>query len=255
MSISSKSKYTDSESVANQKRFPFIKGFQESTLIDWDGKVASIIFLGGCNFRCGFCHSKALVEDFASIETIPFYKIVEFLKEKKDWIDGVVVTGGEPSMHKRALIELLMAIRSLGFQVKLDTNGASPELLKEIMDNRMADYIAMDIKAPLCEKYYRSAVKCNVDIERIALSKDIILNSDSDYEFRTTVVPGIIDKENIISIAKAIKNAKRYCLQQFVPRDTLDPAFLSLKPYKIEEIRGMADSIQQYVKNIVVRPN
>jgi len=255
MSVISKSKYTGSESEANQERFPFIKGFQESTLIDWSDRVASIIFLGGCNFRCGFCHSKALVEDFDRIETIPFYKIAGFLKEKKGWIDGVVVTGGEPFVHKESLIELITAIRNLDFQVKLDTNGTNPELLKEVIDNHIVDYIAMDIKAPLCEKDYRNAVKCNVGIERIVLSKDVVLNSDCDYEFRTTIVPGIIDKENIISIARSIKNAKRYCLQQFVPRDTLDPAFIFLKPYKIEEIQVMADSVRKYVKNIVVRSN
>jgi len=239
----------------SQISFPFIKGFQEATLIDWDGKIASILFLGNCNFRCGFCHSKVLVENFDSMDTIPFYKIAGFLKQKKGWIDGVVITGGEPSLHNGALVELIAAIKGLGFQVKLDTNGMNPELLKEVIGRHMIDYIAMDIKAPLREKDYQNAVRCKVDIERIIRSKDIILNSDIDYEFRTTVVPGIINKENIASIARAIKNAKKYCLQQFVPRDTLDPAFLSLKPYAIEEIRAMADSILPYIRNIILRSN
>ncbi len=253
MSVSLKSNNTDSE--ISQNHFPFIKGFQEATLIDWDGKIASILFLGNCNFRCGFCHSKVLVEDFDSMDTIPFYKIAGFLKQKKGWIDGVVITGGEPSLYNGALVELIVAIKGLGFQVKLDTNGMNPELLKEVINNHMVDYIAMDIKAPLREEDYQNAVRCKVDIERIIRSKDIILNSDFDYEFRTTVVPGIINKENIASIARAIKNAKKYCLQQFVPRDTLDPAFLSLKPYAIEEIRAMADSILPYIANTVIRAN
>ena len=253
MSVSLKSNNTDSE--ISQISFPFIKGFQEATLIDWDGKIASILFLGNCNFRCGFCHSKVLVEDFDSMDTIPFYKIAGFLKQKKGWIDGVVITGGEPSLYNGALVELIVAIKGLGFQVKLDTNGMNPELLKEVINNHMVDYIAMDIKAPLREEDYQNAVRCKVDIERIIRSKDIILNSDFDYEFRTTVVPGIINKENIASIARAIKNAKKYCLQQFVPRDTLDPAFLSLKPYAIEEIRAMADSILPYIANTVIRAN
>jgi len=198
---------------------------------------------------------KNVGRNFDSMDTIPFYKIAGFLKQKKGWIDGVVITGGEPSLHNGALVELIVAIKSLGFQVKLDTNGTNPELLKEVIGKHMVDYIAMDIKAPLREKDYQNAVGCKVDIERIIRSKDIILNSDIDYEFRTTVVPGIINKENIASIARAIKNAKKYCLQQFVPRDTLDPAFLSLKPYAIEEIRAMADSILPYIRNIILRSN
>jgi pyruvate formate lyase activating enzyme len=255
MSISLSPKNIDTEGRTNQNRFSFIRGFQESTLIDWDGKIASIIFLGGCNLKCGFCHSKVLVEDVDSTETTPFHKIAEFLEEKKGWIDGVVITGGEPSVHGSSLIKLVAEIKAMGFQVKLDTNGTNPALLKEIIDNHIVDYIAMDIKAPLCEREYRDAARCGVDIKSIILSKDIILNSDIDYEFRTTIVPGIINQENIISIAKTIKNAKKYCLQQFVPRDTLNPDFMLLKPYSIEDIYKMADSITPYVKNTVVRPN
>ena len=245
--------YIGAVNKTSMDRFSFIKGFQKATLIDWDGKIASIIFLGGCNFRCGFCHSKALVEDHCSLETVPFCRISEFLKKKKGWIDGVVITGGEPSIYDSALIELISDIKDLGFQVKLDTNGTNPGLLKEIIAKQVVDYIAMDIKAPLCENDYKNAVKCSVDISKIIASKNIILDSCLDYEFRTTVIPGIVNKENILLIAESIKNAKKYCLQQFVPRDTLDPSFLLLRPYGIEEIRAMAHSVSLYVENISVR--
>jgi pyruvate formate lyase activating enzyme len=248
-------KHQDIFKKEHRQDFPLIKGFQESTLIDWDGRIASIIFLGGCNFRCGFCHSKALVDDFTSIETIPFCRIADFLKNKKEWIDGVVITGGEPTIYENSLLDFINAIRDLGFGVKLDTNGTNPKLLKKIIENNMVDYIAMDIKAPLNEIDYENAVRCSVDIEKIILSKDILLTSDFDYEFRTTIVPGIINKENIISIADDIKKAKKYCLQQFVPRDTLDPEFLLLPPYSIEDIQEMAESILPYLEKVIVRPN
>ena len=241
--------------AVTKNKYPFIKGFQEVTLTDWDGKVASIIFLGGCNLRCGFCHSKTLVEKDSTEHEVPFYMISEFLCKKKGWIEGVVITGGEPCLHGEMLLDLLACVKKLGFLIKVDTNGFNPDLLKKIVQCRLADYIAMDIKAPLNFADYKNAAGCDVDIEKIIESKDLLLSSNLDYEFRTTVVPGVIDRFNIISVADSISGAKKYCLQQFVARDTLDPKFLSLKPYNIEELRNMALSIYPYIKNVIIRPN
>ncbi|MDD5504567.1 MAG: anaerobic ribonucleoside-triphosphate reductase activating protein [Candidatus Omnitrophica bacterium] len=232
-----------------------IKGFQESTLTDWDGNIACIIFLGRCNFRCGFCHSKMLVDGFDDIDTIPFERIAEYLSKKSGWIDGVVITGGEPCLHQQALIDLINQIKELRFPVKLDTNGSNPVLLEKIIKNGLIEYVAMDIKAPLRGKEYSRAVNVNVNIDDIILSKDIIINSGLEHEFRTTVVPGIIDKNNILDIAREIRKARKYCIQQFVPRDTLNPGFMSLKPYKAEDLYEMADSVKHYIKNTIVRPN
>jgi pyruvate formate lyase activating enzyme len=230
-----------------------IKGFQEITLTDWEGKVASIIFLGGCNFRCGFCHSSDLVMNHKSIPDIPFAGIEEFLKVKKTWVDGVEITGGEPTLYGKALLELTAHIRRLGFKVKLDTNGTNPFLIKKIIESNAVDYIAMDIKAPLNRKSYENAVSCDVNMENIIRSKDIILNSNLDYEFRTTVVPGIINESNILMMAADIKGAKKYCIQQFVPRDTLDKKYLSVKPYQAEVLEEMARKAGHYVKKVVLR--
>jgi len=223
--------------------------------MDWDGKIACIIFLGRCNFRCGFCHSKILVDDFDSIDTIPFERIAGYLSKKIGWIDGVVITGGEPCLQQQHLIELINRIKGLGFSVKLDTNGSMPALLGEIIKGGLIEYVAMDIKAPLHKEEYRRAVNASVNINDIILSKDIIMDSGIDHEFRTTAIPGIIDKNNIVHIAREIKRARKYCIQQFVPRDTLDPAFMELKPYRAEDLYDMADAVKVYVKNTIVRPN
>lgn len=222
-------------------QLPDIKGFQEITLIDWEGKVASIIFLGNCNFKCGFCHSKELVFNYNQLETVPFDIIRAFLNSKKSWVDGVVITGGEPTLYGQRLINLCQKIKELGDLVKLDTNGTNPSLLKSLINNRLVDYFAMDIKTSLEKESYSKAAGVDVNIDDIILSKDIIMNSGIDYEFRTTFVPGIVDLKSIEDISKQINGAKKYCVRQFVPRDTIDPLFMQVKPYsekEFDEARG-----------------
>jgi len=237
----------------NLKALPAIKGFQETTLIDWEGRIASIIFLGGCNFRCGFCHSSSLVLDSSEFSGLSFDNILAFLNKKKGWIDGVVITGGEPTHYEEKLVNLIDEIKEEGFLVKVDTNGANPNLIRKMIKGKTVDYIAMDIKAPLLAESYAKAVGVSVDIDNIILSKDMIISSDIEYEFRTTVVPGIIDRRNILEIASSIASAKKYCLQQFVPRDTLDKGFLKVRPYPKEELDKMATLASEHVHNVIVR--
>jgi len=230
-----------------------IKGFQEVTLIDWDKKVASIIFLGGCNLRCGFCHSSTLVMANEDLETIPYEYISKFLAAKKGWIDGVVITGGEPMLDKVGLFELINAIKKLGLLVKVDTNGTKPEVLREIIESNLVDYIAMDIKAPLTQKKYNKAVGTDIDINDIITSKNILLNAKIDYEFRTTVVPGIIDCPEMAEIAKDIIGAKKYCLQQFVPRDPIDTSFLNTKPYSADKLNQIISIAAEHLSNVALK--
>lgn len=231
---------------------PVIRGFRESTLIDWEGRIACIIFLGGCNFRCGFCHSKSLVEN-DDTESIPFDIIAGFLKEKKDWIYGVVITGGEPTIYGRGLIGLIKDIKDLGFHVKLDTNGINPGLLEKIFKNRTVDYIAMDIKAPLRQERYCDIAGVGVDIDVIIKSKDIIIDSGIDYEFRTTLIPGLISASDVEEIARSLVPAKRYRLQQFRSKDTLDESFLKLKPLPEESLAKLAQIAQEYIPDTKFR--
>lgn len=245
-------KKTDSN---NLKEFLRIKGFQEISLIDWDGKIASIIFLGGCNFRCGFCHSSSLVLTGDKLKNIPFESIERFLKTKSGWVDGVVITGGEPTLDEKQLSILASCIKRLGFLVKLDTNGSRPAVLRKLIESQAIDYIAMDIKAPLVKEAYQRAAQAAIDITDIIESKDIILNSGIEYEFRTTVVPGIINISDIANIARSIIPANKYCLQQFVARDTIDSSYLKLRPYPTEELYKMATIASEYLPNVTIRKN
>lgn len=232
---------------------PPIKGFQEVTLIDWHKKIASVIFLGGCNLRCGFCHSSALATASESLETIPFEHISKFLLEKKGWIDGVVVTGGEPMLDGEGLFELAKAIKEIGLLVKVDTNGTKPDILKEAMQSRLIDYIAMDIKTALTKEKYLKATDADVVVDDIITSKNLLLGGKIDYEFRTTVVPGLVDSADIAQIAKAIKGARRYCLQQFVPRDPIDKYFLNVKPYSPDILTQMVSAASEYLPDVALK--
>lgn len=236
-----------------KKGLPDIKGFQEVTLIDWEGKIASVIFLGGCNFRCGFCHSSGLVLGPESIASVPFKEVAAFLREKKGWVDGIVITGGEPTLEGEKLFNLISAVKEEGFLVKLDTNGTGPKVLERLIAAGMPDYISMDIKTQLSPARYGRAAGVYADIDSIILSKNLILNSALDYEFRTTAVPGVVTASDIIEIAKSIRPAKRYCIQQFVPRDPIDKSFLKTAPYPSEELRRMAALASEYLPCVIVR--
>jgi len=238
-----------------RQELPDIKGFQEVTLIDWDGKVASIIFLAGCNLRCPFCHSGSLVMAASKLESVPFKEIENFLKKKKGWVDGIVITGGEPTLNEGQLLNLILAIKEFGLLVKLDTNGTRPKTLKRILDAKIIDYVAMDIKAPLSTEAYSKAAGVAVIIEDIVSSKDIVLSSDIDYEFRTTVVPGLIGKAEVTDIAKSISPCKKYCLQQFMPREPIDPSLLKVKPYPLGELDKMAGLASKHLPNVIIRKN
>ncbi len=231
-----------------------IKGFQEVSLLEWEGKLASILFVPGCNLRCPFCHAKDLVLKTDKMESISFERVVSYLDAKSGWIDGVAITGGEPTMCKW-LFELIDEIKRLKLAVMIETNGTYPEKIKTLLDTERLNYIAMDIKTSFANsgKKYKEAAGGDVDIDNIKRSIDIIMSSDIDYEFRTTVVPGIIDTEDIIGIATTIEGAKRLCLQQFSPKDTLDPAYLKVKPYPREILEEMAEAARKFVKAVVIK--
>ncbi|MBI5253222.1 MAG: anaerobic ribonucleoside-triphosphate reductase activating protein [Euryarchaeota archaeon] len=210
-----------------------IKGLVKTTLIDYPGKVACIVFIAGCNFRCPYCQNPDLVAGYWELPTISEEEVFRHLKSRKKWLDGVCVSGGEPTLNKE-LPEFLRKIKSMGFLIKLDTNGTNPEMLKKLLDEKLVDYIAMDIKAPL-EKY-EEVVKTKVDLEKIKRSVEMIRSNDVDYEFRTTVVPGLLSSEDIEKICLWLRGSKRYYLQQFRPDVTLDASFRKVVPYRREEM-------------------
>lgn len=228
-----------------------IKGFEKTSLVDWDGKITSVIFLPFCNFRCGFCHSSDLVLRSKNLPNISEVRIFEFLKKKKGWIDGVVITGGEPTLHGENLKFFLKKIKDLGFLVKLDTNGTNPDFLEELIKEKLVDYIAMDVKTS--KKKYNEATNTKVDINKVNRSIKLLLENKVNYEFRTTVVPGIVGKEDIKKIGKWIFGAKCYALQQFRNIDVAQKKFAKVKPYSKEKLEEFANLLKGKVKEIRIR--
>ena len=226
-------------------------GFQKVTLLDYPERTACTAFTAGCNFRCPFCHNAMLVlpeqiEDASLSED----EVLGFLKKRQGVLDGVAITGGEPLLH-RELPELLGKIKALGYKIKLDTNGSNPELLRGIIENRLVDRVAMDIKnAP--EAYGTTVGVAGLDIASIAKSKDMLLRGDIDYEFRTTVVKGIHTKESLIGAAKWIKGAKEYYLQQFKDSGSLIMPD-GLEAYDKTQMHALADAVRDYVPAVEVR--
>jgi pyruvate formate lyase activating enzyme len=206
-----------------------IKGFVETSLCDWDGYLSSVIFLPGCNFRCPFCQNGDLILRPGVLPTVGFAPVAGFLKRNLSWIDGVVITGGEPTL-KEDLGELAREIKRLGFKVKLDTNGTRPAVVETLLAENLLDYVAMDVKAPLDERY-NAAAGVKVDLGDLRRSIDIVRSLEGRSEFRTTLVPGLVGEEEVVLIAEAIRGAAKYVLQRFVPENSLDDSLRRTTPY------------------------
>ena len=219
-----------------------ICGLQKVTLIDFPGKVACTVFLGGCNFRCPWCYSKELVlpQNIALQPKISEKQFFDFLKTRQELLAGVVVCGGEPTIHKE-LPQFVKKIKKMNFLVKLDTNGSNPRALQRLLKDRLLDYVAMDVKAPQAK--YREAAGVTIDGADIAKSIEILKASKIDFEFRTTVVPTIHTKEDIIRIAKWLSPAKKYYLQNFLPIKTVSQAFEEKRPYSNEDLLDIQKAI------------
>jgi pyruvate formate lyase activating enzyme len=229
-----------------------IKGFLGTTLLDFPGKIAAMIFIGGCNFRCPFCHNPGLVKesDLNRLEGIPTEEVLIRLRQRAGFIDGVVISGGEPFVY-RDLLELIKKIDCLGLAVKIDTNGYFPVLLQEVLESGLVEYVAMDIKTSLSK--YPLAAGREVDYRRIRESIALIKGSAVNYEFRTTMVPGIVEKKDFLTILHTLKGAHKFVLQQFRPNRLLNPDFMKLKPYPAETLENFARLARDFVENVVIK--
>jgi len=226
-----------------------IKGFIGISLSDWDGKVSSVVFLPGCNMRCPFCYNKGLVLHPEEMPTILQKQIESYLESNRKWIDGVVVTGGEPTLQANLPL-LCEKMKKIGFGVKVDTNGTNPAMIRRLIKEQLIDHVALDVKAPLTEQKYSRA--CGVDaapfLDKIKETLHMLLNDAVDYEFRTTVVPALHRTEDIKKICQAIEGCKKYALQNFKSdMETLDPKYQSLKPFS----RMQMDNFLQAARRIV----
>ena len=227
-----------------------IKGFIKNTLIDWEGKIASEIFTPGCNFRCPFCHSPQLVLEPDSGNNIPEQEVIAFHRANREWIDGLVITGGEPTLAP-GLMEFLQRIKDEGIPVKIDSNGAQPNRLAEIIERELIQYVAMDVKAP-AEKYERLA-GVPVDTDKINESIRLLIDGKIGYEFRTTITPTMDLPDDIVEIARWIQGAKLYYLQGFRGGNCLDPAHNNLPSIQPETVRECARAATEFVRDTRVR--
>ena len=225
-------------------------GFRKMTLLDFPGRVACTLFTGGCNFRCPFCHNASLVVG-GNMEQIDEAVILDYLKKRTGLLDGVCITGGEPTLRPD-LIPFIEKVKALGFAVKLDTNGTNPTLLKELLDKELVDYVAMDVKNSF-EKYPETCGLDGMELNSIKESIALLIGGKVDFEFRTTVVSPLHEAADIEALAKEIRGAEKYFIQNFVdsgdllgggmtalPRETLDQMLTAARKYIPKaELRGV----------------
>jgi len=270
------------------------RGLEKFSLVEWPGKIAAIIFTGGCNFRCPFCHNPELVDGLNKTPPYPWKEIEKFLDKKKGWVDAIMITGGEPTIHAD-LPKILRIIKNKGYLTGIATNGSNPEMLREIIEKKLIDRICMDVKSSL-DKYEevhgtpilsssgdpalregRGEVRGSRNnspgsrlpvskhgagsgqddnqsngsiVEEIKRSIELIKGGGVEYEFKLTIVPGIVAKKDIPKIGELIKGVKKLVLQQFRPQKTLDKSYQSKVPYCRDEIIEMAKELEKYVEEV-----
>lgn len=226
-----------------------IRGFNKTTLLDYPGHLAATIFLGGCNFRCPFCHNASLVLQSYNLPTLAEKEVFDTLQKRKGILEGVCITGGEPTIYPE-LKDFIKKIKELGFKVKLDTNGYNPKVIEELVEQKLIDYVAMDIKNSL-DKYSLSIGVEKVQKERIVESIHFLLQNKVDYEFRTTIVKEHHTMEDILEIASLLQGGKAYYLQQF--KDSGDLLSNGLHSYSKESLLEFQKALLPYVSNVYIR--
>jgi len=220
-----------------------IEGIQKLSLVDYPHEPAFVIFLGGCNFKCPFCHNKGIVNnEFSKVE---INDVLEMISIRKNFIKAIVVTGGEPTIHGDKLIDLIKKLKKFNLKIKLDTNGSNPSLLETIINEKLVDYIAMDIKNTF-EKY-NNTVGTNVNIDNIKKSIQLIQNSGLEYEFRTTVNKDMHTKDDIIAISNYVNNKKRYFLQPYKYSDN-QIKLIHYNEYSTQELQNIKDEVEVEIK-------
>ena len=223
-----------------------IKGFLETSFLDWPGKIASVIFLPFCNFRCPYCQNSALVLQPETITTIPLDNVLAKLAELKGWIDGICITGGEPTLHN-TLPDFIREFKKRNLLVKLDTNGSNPGMITTLLNENLIDAVAMDVKAPLDEISYSRLIGVSVDLKKIKESIKLIQEGSIETIFRVTVVPGLLSEEDIYRLAKNLSPAKNLILQQFQPESTLDPNLKEVRPWTQEKFEQMQQEVDKII--------
>jgi len=230
-------------------KFP-IKGFIETSFLDWKGELSSVIFFAGCNFRCPFCHNSDLVLNWDNLEDVHLEYIILTLRKFKQWVNRVVITGGEPTIHM-GLFSVLGYLKREGMLVKLDTNGSSPSALRGLVSEGLIDYIAMDVKGPI-DRYEQW---CGVDVDKRKIEESVrfIMEGAVPYEFRMTVVPQLHHEDDVYHVAEYLRASDKFFLQEFKPRKCIAPAYLNVQPFSRAIFERIGKNVHQ-IRTTGIKP-
>lgn len=218
-----------------------VGGYLPASFLDWEGHVAPVIFTPGCNFRCPWCHNRDIV--LAPAGEIRLANVLEDIERRKKFLDGVVITGGEPTFWP-ALMPLLLLLKKNGWAVKLDTNGSNPALLRKILDEKLVSHVAMDVKAPFDDEILAKAAGVKISAAVIKRSAEIIKKLAPSYEFRTTWSPRILSAEQLAQIQKDLARDPNWVVQPFVPVNCLDPEYCGFPKTDPEDIRRLLPGVK-----------
>ena len=219
------------------------------SMIDWDGVLSSVVFLSGCNWRCPFCHNFDL---WKIKNEVAEEKVFSYLQNHKNWIEGVVILGGEPLMDED-VIPFIKKIRQMGFKIKVDTNGSMPDTLEKLIKKQLIDYVAMDIKTSLTEEKYEKATGVKETVPNVRKSMKLLFDSPIDFELRTTMVPEIVDEQDLRYNLRFIPQDAKYVLQQFSPENVKNIHFQNVAPYTDEKISEICEKLKKDGLKISVR--
>lgn len=239
-----------------------VAGYLRTSLLEWPGRISAVVFVPGCNFRCPFCYNRDLVLNPGKLPHIPEKEILLDLEKRKKWVDGLVVTGGEPLLSSD-LPEFLKKVKSLGFLTRIFTNGSNSKLLEHLLAKRLLDAITMDIKGPLGRRYSK-VVGVSLDLAEISRSIQLILGSEIEFQFVTTVVPKLHKKQDLVDLARKLVELSQkagrseqklfWSLRQFWPKNTcIDPKFSKIKPYSKKEMESFVKAVRKIIPEVELR--
>ena len=226
-----------------------IKGLEKFAPLDFPGFISSTVFLGGCNFRCPFCHNADLVLRPDTLNSMPLDYFITYLDSRQGWLEGICVSGGEPLLEENLEV-LLRVIKDRNLLVKLDTNGSLPDRLQDLIRSGLVDQLAMDVKAPLAR--YKQVTRSEVREDDIVRSIDAVRGSRLPYMFRTTVVPGVVGEKDLLEIAQMLHGAGLFQVQQFSPRNTIDKNYVQIEAFPPAEVERLAGLVRPYFREVRV---
>jgi pyruvate formate lyase activating enzyme len=227
-----------------------IKGLRKTSLVDYPGKLSTVIFFGGCNFLCGFCQNPHLVRGNGILDSNSANDVFQLLKDRSSLIDAVVITGGEPTLLKE-IDSFIKKIKEIPLLVKVDTNGSNPETIKKLLNKNLIDYIAIDIKTS--PERYKFAAGVNINFDTIKETIEFVKESGVDYELRTTCVPSYVVLDDFKKLKNEIGHVKKYYLQQFVNKVTLNPALQNCEPYPVDVLNEFKEFVKTFADICEIR--